>query len=120
MNDWNSIQQQQKAVCERLKVDFVPVDFAALIAVNSSLFSSIVPINGLRHPKHGKIEGWYLWSGLEFSQEDENFFEPLHVEHLIEQQPLVLKYLGLLAGWRFQIDERGYEDVWFDISLLDI
>jgi len=79
-----------------------------------------MPINGLRHPKHGFIDGWYLWAGDEIPRTDDNFFKPLHVEHLIIQQPLVLRYLGLPAGWRFQIDNKGYEDIWFDGSLLNI
>jgi hypothetical protein len=38
----------------------------------------------------------------------------------MKQRQFVLKYLGLPAGWRFQIDEKGYEDVWFDESILNI
>ena len=53
-------------------------------------------------------------------QYDAEFFKPLHVGHLIEDRPIVLKYLGLPAGWRFQIDDKGYEDIWFDESLLKI
>ncbi len=41
------------------------------------------------------------------------FFVPMHVEHLEQICPLILKYLGLAPGWRFLIDE-DYEDVWED------
>jgi hypothetical protein len=120
MNDWTSIQQQQKAICERLKVSWSPVDLDSLIAFNDSLFSTTKPVNGLRHPKHGNIDGWYLWSGGDISPSNNDFFKPLHVRHLVEQRPIVLRYLGLPAGWRFQIDENGYEDIWFDKSILNI
>jgi len=118
--DWNLIQAEQKAICDRLKVYWTPVDLNSLIAFNISLLSATNPINGLRHPKQERIDGWYLWSGEEINQNDDNFFKPLHVGHLLEKRPIVLKYLGLPAGWRFQIDDGGYEDIWFDNSLLDI
>jgi hypothetical protein len=63
----------------------------------------VVPINGLRHPKQAVIDGWYLWCGDELS-EDEDYFKAIHVEHLIERKGIVLKYLALPPGWRFQID----------------
>ncbi|MFI5125048.1 MAG: hypothetical protein ACHQDF_06975 [Chitinophagales bacterium] len=62
--------------------------------------------------------GWYLWSGEEFS-EDPNFFVPLHVEHLKEWCPEIIKYLRLAPGWRFLI-APNYEDVWEDLTLLEI
>ncbi|WP_456236598.1 immunity protein Imm33 domain-containing protein [Chryseobacterium carnipullorum] len=30
----------------------------------------------------------------------------------------MIKYLGLPAGNRFLIDDKGFEDVWFDENLL--
>ena len=76
-----------------------------------------MPINGLRHTPEGDTTGWYIWAGENFSQEP-GFFEPLHVSHLSEWCHLVLKYLGLPPGSRFLITDIGYEDVWFDESLL--
>jgi len=120
MITWFEIQKQQKLICNKLQVDWSPVDINTLIAFNDSLFSVTNPINGLRHPKQEIIDGWYLWSGVEIDQTDNNFFRPIHVGHLIEKRPLVLKYLGLPPGWRFQIDDKGYEDIWFDASILII
>lgn len=62
--------------------------------------------------------GWYIWAGEEFST-DPDFFVPLHVKHLNEWCPVVLKYLSLAPGWRFLVT-NDYEDVWQDKSLLDI
>lgn len=76
------------------------------------------PINGLRHPKHGTMNGWYIWSG-EWSYSDD-FFNPIHAEHLIKKRPEILKYLSLDVGFRFQIDRKGYEDVWYDEKLKNI
>jgi hypothetical protein len=118
MKNWIQIEEEQKEICRRLKVDWIPVERTQLIAVNESLFSNTQPLNGLRHPKQGSVEGWYLWSGNEIPQNDDNYFKPIHPEHLTTKRHIVLKYLGLPTGWRFQIDEGGYEDVWFDESLV--
>jgi hypothetical protein len=47
-----------------------------------------------------------------------DFFQPVHVAHLNEILPAIIPYLGLPAGWRFQV-APGHEDVWFDRALLD-
>lgn len=120
MSDWNYIQQQQRTICHKLNIDWAPVDLSSMIAFNDSLLSVALPINGLRHTKTEKINGWYLWSGGDIPHEDDNFFQPMHVEHMLELRPIVLKYLGLPEGWRFQIDDKGYEDIWFDESLLKV
>lgn len=120
MKNWTNIEQEQIEVCKRHNLLYTPIDLNLMIAINESLFSSLQPINGLRHPKENKIDGWYLWSGGEIPQDNNDFFIPIHIEHLIEKQPLVLKYLGLPYGCRFQIDLNGYEDIWFDKSILEI
>jgi len=75
-----------------------------------------MPINGLRHFHEGNTTGWYIWAG-EFSDAPD-FFKPMHLFHLQEYYPELLKYLGLPPGNRFLIDNKGYEDVWFDEGLL--
>jgi hypothetical protein len=120
MTNWNDIEQEQKAVCKRLGIPWTPVDNGLMIAISESMFTDTKPINGLRHPRQESIDGWYIWSGGEIPQGNDIFFNPIHPEHLLEKQPLVLKYLGLPYGYRFQIDDKGYEDVWFDQSILEI
>lgn len=70
------------------------------------------PINGLRHPEHGTMNGWYIWS--EDWSNSNDFFTPYCIEHLIELKPEISKYLSLDIGFRFQINSNGFEDVWFD------
>ena len=120
MTNWNDIEQEQKDVCKRLNLPWTPVERGLMVAINNSLFTDIQPINGLRHPRQKNIDGWYIWRGGEIPQDEDNFFNPIHPDHLLEKQPLVLKYLGLPYGYRFQIDDRGYEDIWFDQSILEI
>jgi hypothetical protein len=45
-----------------------------------------------------------------------DFFVPLHVEHLTEWCPVVLRFLGLPPGWRFLVAGE-YQDVREDRSL---
>lgn len=120
MTTWNDIEQEQKAVCKRLNLLWTPIDREMMVAINESLLLDIQPLNGLRHPKEKIIDGWYLWCGGEIPEAKDDFFKPIHAEHLLEKHFLVLKYLGLPSGYRFQIDDKGYEDVWFEQSLFDI
>lgn len=91
-----------------------------MVAINTSLFGDVQPINGLRHLRQKQIDGWYLWKGGQIPQDKNDFFYPIHPEHLLEKQSFVLKYLGLPYGYRFQIDHNGYEDIWLDQSILEI
>ncbi|WP_342617093.1 hypothetical protein [Rhodoferax sp. GW822-FHT02A01] len=76
-----------------------------------------MPINGLRIPAEGNTNGWYLWCGGEPSKA-EDFYSPLHVEHIDRHLPQVREYLVLPPGYRFLIDDSGHQDVWFDEALL--
>ena len=86
------------------------------VGISRNVKDGLWPINGLRHPVEGNTTGWYIWAGEDFST-DPDFFIPLHVKHLEEWCPMVLKYLSLAPGWRFLVTEN-YEDVWEDKSLL--
>jgi hypothetical protein len=109
---------EQIKICKKYKTIFVASPFDCIIGVSSNVGSGQMPINGLRHKPEKNTMGWYIWAG-DFSN-DSNFFKPMHIKHLEEKCPLILKYLGLPPGYRFQIDDKGYEDVWEDKSLLNI
>ena len=113
-----SVVDLQKATCREYEVEWVESPVAMKVGIAKNVKEGLVPINGLRHPPEGDTTGWYIWAGEELS-DDPGFFLPLHVEHLKEWCPSVLKYLGLPPGWRFLID-GSYEDVWYDESLLEI
>jgi hypothetical protein len=48
----------------------------------------------------------------------DDFFVPLHVEHLAEWCAQLLPYLALPPGWGVVL-APGYEDVWYDPAYLD-
>jgi hypothetical protein len=106
---------KSQSVCEWAGVDPVaPLPRSKLGLAIASLGSG--PIHGLRHPPTEDTNGWYIWCG-ELSEADD-FFSPLHVEHLAEYLPSAVEYLSLPPGFRFLIDGGNFEDVWFDPTLL--
>ncbi len=107
----------QHQVCERFGAPLVLSPPDLKVGIAKATLSSATRLNGLRHPPTGDTTGWYIWAGETLSSEAD-FFAPLHVAHLDEFCPRVLAYLGLPPGWRFLIAD-GYEDVWFDPTLLE-
>jgi len=112
----NKYIEEQKNICEKYSLDFFATNEELRIGISDNIKSGIMPINGLRHFPEGNTTGWYIWAG-EFS-EAPDFFKPMHLFHLKEYYPELLKYLALPPGNRFLIDDKGYEDVWFDEGLL--
>src|SRR4051794_35359139 len=100
MTDGNRIEQEQRELCRQMNVEFWPSSADSKVGISSDTSSTQLPLNGLRHRSEGDTCGWYLWSGEELSQEDD-FFQPLHVRHLIDRCPEVLPFLGLPPGYRF-------------------
>jgi hypothetical protein len=113
----NHIISEQKQVCDKFGAEFLESPPGWKLGISKNINSGKMPINGLRHkPENGTV-GWYIWAG-DYTNDPE-FFESMHVEHIDELYPQISKYLGLAPGWRFQIDGKGYEDVWKDESLLN-
>lgn len=106
---------EQRAVCNRFGSPFIESREAEKLGIAIATLAQL-PLNGLRVEVEGGTCGWYVWGGEGMSEADD-FFLPLHVEHLAERCPEIIPYLGLAPGWRFII-APGYEDVWYDESLL--
>lgn len=108
----------QQELCQRYGVDFVAAEPQRKVGIARNVREGALPIHGLRHPPSGDTTGWYIWAGEELS-DDTDFFVPLHVDHLAEWCPAVLRFLGLPPGWRFLVAGE-YDDVWEDPSLLNV
>jgi hypothetical protein len=109
---------QQRTICDRYGTEYSPPPNGMKIGIARNVRDGILPIHGLRHPPTGDTTGWYIWAGGEPS-DDPDFFVPLHVEHLDDWCPAAVRFLGLPAGWRFLV-AGDYEDVWQDLSLLNV
>lgn len=75
------------------------------------------PINGLRIPPLDGFSGWFLYGG-DHPSDDPDFYQPLCIAHLDKYCEIAVPCLFLPAGWRFQVDSEGYEDMWYDEALL--
>ncbi|KGO10015.1 hypothetical protein I6H88_21375 [Elizabethkingia bruuniana] len=109
--------EKQLKICMKYSQISDLVELDTLIALGRN-FNPNIQINGLRHPRTETLNGWYIWSGEHSEAFD--FFQPSHACHLLENASFVMSYLGLPAGNRFLIDNKGYEDVWFDETLLNV
>ncbi|MET2985487.1 immunity protein Imm33 domain-containing protein [Aureibaculum conchae] len=115
-NLWDVHIDLQKEICEKYKSKWNPINKKLKIGIGSDL--NFNPIHGLRRPKEEGTTGWYIWAG-EYSECDD-FFKPIYAEHLLQIRPDLIKYFGLDIGYRFLIDKKGCEDVWFDGKLKTI
>jgi len=108
---------RKQTVCEWVGVKPQKPEAATTLGIAFGTLGSR-PINGLRHKPENGTNGWYIWCGEVMSQDDD-FFSPLHVEHIREYLPEVIEYLDLPPGYRFLIDGNNYEDVWYEAELLN-
>jgi hypothetical protein len=109
--------EAQRSLCRQFGAVYVASPEELKIGVAANVRSELRPLHGVRHLPEGDTTGWYVWAG-EFS-DAEDFFQPLHVAHLDEWEPSLHRFLGLAPGWRFLlVPEEGYEDVWFDETVL--
>ncbi|MGE7960306.1 immunity protein Imm33 domain-containing protein [Pseudomonas sp. NPDC089530] len=100
----------QKALCDKYGLAVLLPDDMIAVAL-ATLGRS--PIYGTRIalPEGGNVS-WFIHCG-DYSDADD-FYQPVHTEHLPEMLPRVMNYLCLPAGARFIIDDDGYEDVWME------
>ena len=116
MTDLACYVVEQQKICERFGAAFDPPPLRSKVGFALESVGK-VPLNGIRSPAVGDTNGWYLWFGEQSFADD--FFKPLHTEHLIERCPLALPFLALPPGWGFITDTAGYVDVWFDPQFLE-
>ena len=107
----------QQAFCAKKEMTCVPSSLDSKLGFAIQTQGEL-PINGLRHAPTGDTNGWYVWCGETLS-DDPEFFAPLHTAHLADIYPEIIQLLGLPPGRRFLVAE-GYEDIWFDESLLKV
>ena len=105
----------QKEICSRFNACFEPVDTDSKVGIALETLH-LLPLNALRHAPERDTCGWYIWGGTVL-EDREDFFQPLHAMHLTEKCPALIPYLALPPGWRVLL-APGYEDVWYDSSLL--
>jgi hypothetical protein len=105
-----SISEQQDDICKRFDSEVItPIEFSKVGIALRTL--NQLPLTAIRHQPTNGTCGWYIWGG-EYSETDD-FFQPMHVEHLCEHCPDLIPYLALQPGWGIVL-APDYEDVWFE------
>ncbi|WP_306208679.1 immunity protein Imm33 domain-containing protein [Actinoplanes sp. RD1] len=107
----------QRRVCRRFGVAPLRPGRLTMSGVGLSRGSDLLPLNAVRHPPVGQTNGWYVWRG-EPAPQDDGFFSPVHVEHVVVQFPELVPYLALPPGMGVVL-APGYEDVWHDDAFLE-
>jgi hypothetical protein len=116
----DGVTAQQLETCDRFGVTPVPAPSDEKVGIALNVRDGARPVKAVRHLPVGDTTGWYIWAGDTVDPaltEGDDFFVPLHVSHVAEWSPEIVPYLALPPGHGV-IVERGYEDVWFDASLL--
>jgi len=111
----NVLTSEQESVCAKHESECYGIDSSLKVGIALNTLDQI-PIHALRLKEEGDTTGWYIWGG-EYSDSDD-FYQPLCVEHLQKHCPQIIKYLALAPGYRLIIDNKGYEDVWFDAEII--
>jgi hypothetical protein len=107
---------QQRAICDRYGAQFLPPAPGTRIGIALRTLG-LVPLNGLRVEPENAVCGWYLWGGDEPS-DDEDFYQPMCIEHIADRCPAAVPFLALPPGWRF-LTADDYVDVWYDARLIN-
>jgi hypothetical protein len=106
----------QADICEQFGSLFEPPSEDQRLGIALPPLSQL-PLNALRHQPENGTCGWYIWGG-ELSGDPE-FFQPLHVHHLVAHAPLLVPFLALSPGWRVLLAPEQTE-VWYDPALLAV
>lgn len=109
-----TMSNDQRNVCQRFGTEYMPPEANQKVGISLGSLEN-VPLHAVRlSPENGTC-GWYIYGGA--YSPDADFYQPLHVAHLIERCPNIIPYLALPPGWRVLL-APDYEDVWFDGELL--
>lgn len=114
-----TILRVQHQTCRRFGVGPLPPKPGTMIGIAPSRGRDLLPLNAVRHLPLGHANGWYVWRGAAIPRDQDDFFEPSHIEHVMDGTPELVPYLALPPGWGAVL-APGYEDVWYDESFLQV
>lgn len=98
-----------KEICEKYNSVYKPLKENAEIALAVSTLGKM-PIYASRLESDENGIEWYVYCGEHSNAED--FYEPISVDSLSEDLPIIIPYLSLDTGFNFIVDDKGYEDIW--------
>ena len=109
------MSEEQLSICNKYGSAYIESADDEIVGVALDTLDK-EPLYGLRVMPTHKATGWYIYGSP--SSDDPNCYQPVCLSHLKERCPRVLKYLSLEPGFKFLIDNAGYEDVWKDPEIV--
>jgi hypothetical protein len=103
---YNDIVNQQKALCERLGLEWVESPPYLKVGVAKNVREGAKPVNGLRHYEEGDTTGWYIWAGGEIPQVDPDFFPLFMLNTLLNGALKCLNTSAFLQDGDFSLTIR--------------
>jgi hypothetical protein len=58
-----TVDETQQALCDRFGAQFCVSPETHTLRIARNARSTMIPINGLRHPPTSGVTGWYIWAG---------------------------------------------------------
>jgi hypothetical protein len=103
----------QTEVCRAAGVPFSPPFLSQLVVVSDDLDDVEAPIDGVRYDSPGAMSGWWITeNGYTGPASD---LKTVHLYHLTQRRPDLIKFLALPFGYRFQQPEnRAFPDPFED------
>jgi len=102
---WQTVMLADRTVgADELLELLAPPEPGTMIGVAPSRSRDLQPLNALRHPLVGRSNGWFVWRGGAIPREQDDFFKPSHIEHIMDDAPgtgaLSRAAAGLRSGAR--------------------
>lgn len=110
-----SLLKEQMELLNIHKVDKSKISFIyQKVAISKEIYDGS-EVNGVRYQAPDHMTGWYLTSN-NYNGDVKSLFVD-HLYHLLKIRPELGKFLALPPGYRFFIDDLGY-DIWLDESVV--
>lgn len=106
-----AIFKEQLEICNRMKTNCQPPMPHQLVVISDGVYEGL-PVEGVRYPSPEHMSGWWLYT--EKYNGDIKTLQNVHVSHLIEKRPDLVKYLGLPSRFRFV---ENTSQIWLDESI---
>ncbi|MGG3641155.1 hypothetical protein ABES38_07205 [Bacillus gobiensis] len=105
---------EQLCICDELNAEFDPPTADKLITLSKEILEDESEIQGVRMIGEDNSSGWLLYKNEDDLDElNYNKLVTIHLHELISKKPDLVCFFGLPYGYRFIIEDDGY-DVWFD------
>jgi len=105
------VVDDQETECRRFGVASVFPNFSQMLVISAGVYEGL-PLQAVRYPSPPHMCGWWITTDLYDGNIKSLITE--HYYHVAFKRADILKYLALPSGYRFNLDQNGEFDVWYD------